>query len=171
MIYFGKLTVASALFALSINSANALDVSVGGGVSASVGANSSGATGGAGLGTGASVGTNSAGVAAGAGVGTGASVGANLSGVVTGAEAVARGEATVATSSEGMIIGTINEVSTTADGRTEVSITVDPSLALNQERVTFRGQAEIDNEGQVVLPMTQVDFVNAVRAETSSTIN
>lgn len=154
MTHFRKLATASALLALSVSSANALDVGIGGGATASVG-----------------LGANSSSLAADAVVSNSTSVETGASDLVAAGEAVARGETAMATSSDGLAIGMINDVSTSVEGDTQISITIDPSLALERESVTFRGDANINGEGEVVLPMTQAEFVTAVKAGASASTN
>ncbi len=155
MTYIGKLTIASAMLALTAGGASALDLSVDGGASASVGVETpSAATG--------------AGAAAGGAVMAG---GAAAAAVEAATEAMARGEAAIATSSEGVVLGTVNDASADAMGAAQFSITLDPALELEANRITFRGAADVTGDGQIVLPMTQAEFVSAVQANSAASVN
>ena len=155
MTDIGKLTIASAMLALTAGGANALDLSVGGGASASVGVETSSSATEAEAATGGSVMASGPAAAA----------------VEAATDAMGRGEAAIATSSEGVVLGTVNDASADATGAAQFSITLDPALDLEANRITFRGAADVTGDGQIVLPMTQAEFVSAVQANSAASLN
>ena len=150
-------TVAGAILALSVTGAQALDVGAGAGASGSVGLDSSNASA-------AATATGRAGTTGNAAVDT-----PNAETLEVVSAAMARGEAVVVLSSDGSMLGTAHDITMDTEGATLLSIALDHALDASVERATFRGSAELDGNGQVVLPMTQAAFLTSLEANAATT--
>ncbi len=82
-------------------------------------------------------------------------------------EAMAANEVVTVFGSDGMPIGTVLSADPSAAGLAELSISLDPTLDVDVRRVTYRGAAEVDPEGRVMLPIAVGEFTDMIHAQTA----
>ena len=82
-------------------------------------------------------------------------------------EAMAANEVVSVFGSDGMPIGTVLSADPSDTGQAELSISLDPTLDVDVQRVTYRGAAEVDPEGRVMLPIAVGEFTDMIHAQTA----
>jgi hypothetical protein len=81
-------------------------------------------------------------------------------------EALRHGEPASAVSSDGRVLGTVNQATADERGAAQLSIALDPTLDAGAPNVTFVGMADVDADGRIVLPFAEADFLSRIRAQT-----
>lgn len=86
--------------------------------------------------------------------------------ITTSAEALALGEPVTVFDSEGNPLGDLRSAGHAANGAAEFSIELNPALEADARRVTYRGTADLDVEGRLMLPLTTAEFTSRIMAQT-----
>ncbi len=77
--------------------------------------------------------------------------------------AIEHGEPVSAVSSDGRVLGTVNQATADERGAAQLSIALDPALGAAPTHATFIGMAEVDGDGNIVLPFAEADFLARVQ--------
>jgi hypothetical protein len=77
--------------------------------------------------------------------------------------AIEHGEPASVVSTDGHVLGSVNQATADDRGAAQLSIALDPSLDAGTPNADFVGMAQVDADGNIVLPFTQAEFVSRVQ--------
>lgn len=86
--------------------------------------------------------------------------------ITVAAQSMERGEAVAVISADGRLLGQVESASQDERGAAELLISLDRSLGVRPNRVTFSGLIDVNAEGHVVLPLAEAEFMASILAQT-----